>query len=1006
MEIGKRGLNKEEKGKKDSYCYYFDNIDHFPTYEEISKYFGISVKQVEMDISYFGLKHYYHKLPIYIAIRKRKPIYEEKYFNTDTPLSVFELCDLLHIDEKTFLSDLRYLREKYGLKKNSILSKDNQSLTRKEIERAKNRNNLYLAAIDSFNGEIDYNRISKRIYIPVKEVRKDLKILGIVTDSIKNNHQFFEVRKENYEKYFKEKGYKPYKKVVSKELGYSFETVREDFIKMGITDLDLQNDNYNKQNQEKALSHLDEYKKYYFESETVISLKELGKLLGLSKPTVIKEIKILKELFGEEIDKKAVDRRVKQEKLELEKQLKIEELKNKKVEEERLRDFVRENYFKSLYYMRGKQICEILNITKRKLNTIRGYILLNEDVFKRSHYWNKNLSKYVDVPFDIRVLSYREYQTKEGKIIDLKKLADDLRLERTVVYSDFLTKEVIDEFGNIDIPNEISHNFIYDRISKKDRLSMYKYYFENNDIYISYNHLSDILNISPNTIANDFREFNLHEVYDTNSLRKKQIRIVKHSERDIRIKERLSKYEEYFSEHSGIDSLRSLAQILGYSNSVVYKDFNSFNLYSIYHIVKHDKYEDRLEKYKKYFNINAFVDNIRSLAEELDLSYDTVLEDFRKNNLYTVFNVLSKRSRNNSEKEKRFELYNELLNENIPIFDLKQIARLLDINYRTVLKDFKDESLRKIYDLKKQDKKVIISIENKEYFLENYFNTDNPKTIVDMANELNLSNYKVGILLNLIKEELGLEKKSVSNLNKKRKNYYLDKYFYSDSPLSMEDMSKELNVTIQTIRKDIVYNLCKEDSELLKRHLEIKEQSIQNKKEREYWEMNLRKQYYLNNYFNSDNPMTIVEMSKELNIPEYKVSNELTSVSKELNIERPKQIPKRELRKEYYIENYFSAKVPKSPTILAAELGLSYDIVRRDLINLSREYNLKLRNVEEMEKSKRKQKDKVSIRNNFYLYNYFNSPLPKTIKEMANELGISEATVRKDLSEFCKKQEQ
>ena len=51
------------------------------------------------------------------------------------------------------------------------------------------------------------------------------------------------------------------------------------------------------------------------------------------------------------------------------------------------------------------------------------------------------------------------------------------------------------------------------------------------------------------------------------------------------------------------------------------------------------------------------------------------------------------------------------------------MPRLLDINYRTVLKDFKDESLRKIYDLKKQDKKVIISIENKEYFLENYFNT-------------------------------------------------------------------------------------------------------------------------------------------------------------------------------------------------------------------------------------------------------------------------------------------
>ena len=761
-----------------------------------------------------------------------------------------------------------------------------QGIKNQKMRRAIDRRNLYLSVIDYFDGVINFNKISKKIYIPIDEVKTDLKLLGLFDENEQESPEYFEIRKRNYENYFKELGYKPYKSVVSECFGYSMKIVSEDFEKMGITNQELSRENYRVEIEKTAISRLDDYKKYYFETDKNRNMCEVAKKMGLSRPTVLRDITYLKELYGEQIDKVKCD-------VIAEKEKKAEELRNRqeirekeKLEREKLNNYVIENYFTSLYYIRGEKLCENLGITKRELNNIRDYILrTNNKVFVRARYWNSVTLKYDNVPLDIKILSYKKYieNVKElHTISDLKEMALFLRLSIDEVFSDFKLEIVQNEVCVIDVSDNAIKSVVTRNsdIKREERLDVYKNYFKENKIFTSFKDLSFVLGYHSTTISKDFREFDLYNILNLEKVNKgkKQIlsedEIQKRKERASQVKlERLNKYEDYFNRNGCVDTLTVLSEIVGINLKIVSADFREFSLSSKYLVCSMS--DSRLAAYNRFFSDIDFVETLRELSEKINISYDAIRRDFKNYNLYSIYSV----GRRLNTFEARLNVYNKFFEENESVESIRQIAVFTKLPYPTVLYDFRKEPLLSRY------------------------------------NQVHI----------------------VRDVKKERIELYL-KCLGDNKIHSIRELSRILNYSYYTVLSDF-----KENTYLLK---------------------------YL------------VRVQKDKTL---KVKNLETDVK--LKKEKEPKIIKREQRKEYYFINYFNADRPKPPTIMAKELGVGYDIVRRDLRNLSKEYNVPLKEVSDFKGYRYEQ------RKSFYL----SSEELLSVSELAEKFGVGEATIKNDL---------
>lgn len=816
-----------------------------------------------------------------------------------------------------------------------------QGIKNQKMRRAIDRRNLYLSVIDYFDGVINFKKISKKIYIPIDEVKTDLKLLGLFDENEQESPEYFEIRKRNYENYFKELGYKPYKSVVSECFGYSMKIVSEDFEKMGITNQELSRENYRVEIEKTAISRLDDYKKYYFETDKNRNMCEVAKKMGLSRPTVLRDITYLKELYGEQIDKVKCD-------VIAEKEKKAEELRNRqeirekeKLEREKLNNYVIENYFTSLYYIRGEKLCENLGITKRELNNIRDYILrTNNTVFVRARYWNSVTLKYDNVPLDIKILSYKKYieNVKElHTISDLKEMALFLRLSIDEVFSDFKLEIVQNEVCVIDVSDNaiksvVTRNY---EVKREERFELYKEYFKENKIFTSYNEVAIALGIHRSTVSKDFKTFDLYNLFNLEKVNKRGYiklsdeEILRRKERaDLLKLERVKGYENYFNENGFVTSLRVLSQELGYNYRKVYEDFNEFAL--LYKYLVTFMSESRLAAYQRFFSENTSIKSLRELSNILHISYEVVRKDFKKYNLYSLYDLKCNFmfvTRKFISTEERLKAYNDYFEKNGSVESIKHLAKVLDFAYLTVLNDFRNSDLYSLYDIECKT----VSFEKRLELYNNFF-VDNKslKSLKELAEILNL-NYQ--LVLQDFRNEPSLYKylDLIKFRNGKQMRFDLYNKFFEEHNVvnSIMQIAKELNLNIHTVRKDFEDETLK--SEYLKRYAK--------------------------------------------------------PICEEKVVVKEPKISKREQRKEYYFANYFNLDKPKPPTIMAKELGVGYDIVRRDLRNLSKEYNVPLKEVSDFKGYRYEQ------RKSFYL----NSEEMLSVSELAEKFGVSDTTIYNDL---------
>ena len=252
VERGKRNLSNELKEKKEKYLDIFDSIDYIPSFEEIGRILNISEEIVLRDIKELGLIRAYRLIPYYIKLRERLPIYNEFYFEAKNSIPLREIAKQLGISENQAYKDVHYLQNKLGIRKQ--------------------RGNC--ASV------ISINKKSGKVY------------------TFKSIEHRAHLRRPIYDFFIKEKGYVPYYIDFEREFGISAKEVKSDFEILGYKPITYVECEISKR-KEKLLGRLEFYKKYYIDAEFPLTMEEMGKKIGVTKQTVSRDLKYIKEYFGE-----------------------------------------------------------------------------------------------------------------------------------------------------------------------------------------------------------------------------------------------------------------------------------------------------------------------------------------------------------------------------------------------------------------------------------------------------------------------------------------------------------------------------------------------------------------------------------------------------------------------------------------------------------------------------------------------------------------------------------
>lgn len=230
------------------YLEYIRELGYIPTKTDFYNKFGVDKKQLAADLHHLGLKcitqfEYYDvfRKPTEQRALEHEDFYREHYFESDCPLSLDEMAELLGEFRQVVNNEIQYLNQKYKVNPKCIKEKRREYINK---------------------GQLTYY-------------------------------------KDKIEEYFNKKGYIPSEHITASELDLS-----PSIIHMAYQEFSYRpTNNFKAITLEKEREPF--YREHYFESPTPMTYAEMGKILNIGAMTVWRNIFNLKEKYAcSEIDDK------------------------------------------------------------------------------------------------------------------------------------------------------------------------------------------------------------------------------------------------------------------------------------------------------------------------------------------------------------------------------------------------------------------------------------------------------------------------------------------------------------------------------------------------------------------------------------------------------------------------------------------------------------------------------------------------------------------------------
>ena len=449
---------------------------------------------------------------------------------------------------------------------------------------------------------------------------------------------------------------------------------------------------------------------------------------------------------------------------------------------------------------------------------------------------------------------------------------------------------------------------------------------------------------------------------------------------------------------------------------------NRFNLTVKYLNKYYAKNESNLNKAvnnsqtEKFKGIDVFNDeNSKKECNVYKVANNSQIEKFKNTDVLNDNSLIKKRLTKvdkaklyKEEKERlkeigfkcREQYYLSVMNKLGYLPYIKDLAKELGIRKDIVSSDLKRLSLSPIsmtdYCRKVELKDKALS--NIEVYKEYYFDAEKPLNFIDLGKKLGICRVTVGKQIKFLEENYGYKK--ISDFNKKEKvekkakdyglefrlPFYLENVFNEECEMTLKDISEKFGITVSTVREDI---------RKIKEKYNINTNIVRKKLSPE-----LKKEYYISNYYNAIIPLPYKEMAKDLGITLWCVNRDLSILNNRLV---KTEFKKRngvyinlpiEVRLQGY-KNYFRLnREIKS----IRELSKILCINRETILNDFNKYNLYDDYIVLYKKNKGRESN-LNMRLNLYEQIFSKYGSVKSITELANELHLSRSTIRED---FCK----
>lgn len=236
--MGSHSQHGKQLNRKEKYFEIFNNIDHKPTTRELATMMGVSANQVSRDIRELNLTDLWQSINIITPAMNREALYKKYFFDAEVKMSTRELAKLVGVSHNSVARDLRELEEKYGYG-----TLDNR--TRGEIN-FQGRIPLYEKYISDSHCDIPLHIIAKELNIPISKIRADFRKLGVSfisfnefehTKFIKSVESHISLYKEHYFHTYFPKSHKEIAEMLRMTLGrvrYELKFLKENSEEYGI----------------------------------------------------------------------------------------------------------------------------------------------------------------------------------------------------------------------------------------------------------------------------------------------------------------------------------------------------------------------------------------------------------------------------------------------------------------------------------------------------------------------------------------------------------------------------------------------------------------------------------------------------------------------------------------------------------------------------------------------------------------------------------------------------
>lgn len=650
---------------KQRYYEFFDNINFYPTLQDISLYFNKSEQEVMNDIRILRLTYRYSKLKKKMEkLLARKDIYEQYYYS-ELKYSISQMSKMLDVSEYEVITDIE------------------------EINRR-------------FYGGNMLNRISE------ENINKPIKIV---------NRELLKIKLLNL---FKTLTYIPSEAEIFEMVG-----VEGNNLTLLLKNLDILSEYLSFLNMEPLFNRLSVYKEYYFNLEKYYTMQQMAELLGIPTNEVSNDIRILKEKYNiirpkraelnreektlsakisvngvkysfedrKEIYNKIIEKygyipfkRIVSEETGIDKQIVSNDFlvmgiepvtqtwwyKNVYLREETLKhlDVYKKYFFDTDTPLNREELAKIIGIChvtvsnelvyardflgcKKRVNEERESRLeekrafnkakneeLSKPIFDRdSKYFNERESKVIN-----RGNYYRLNYLESFNPMTLDGMAKDLGITYGSAFRAIKKLKNEENSSLRKLSKNKKGHFIHTDFDLRNQ--NYKMYFDKYGSVKNLKELAKKLHLGINIVLHDFSENNLYDIYKVEQYENRHKTDNTDLKKGTDFKQRLKMYNEFFDVNSKVDSISVLSKLLNLPKTTVQDDFDKYNLYKRFTVINatsNKDFESRYANYLKYFKRKGGkIESIEKLASDLKLRVMTVYSDFSKNNLYEEFGLKCK----------------------------------------------------------------------------------------------------------------------------------------------------------------------------------------------------------------------------------------------------------------------------------------------------------------------------------------------------------------------------